>query len=397
MKASDAARVLGNIPEAATIVRTAATTLAALGLQKFIPTNQAGSSTSTKRKPRKPNGSTTITMQRKRPRAATSTNAKTRMRYGTVITRTRKRRRRNNQRRRSTVINNAKKINRINRQLNTLTATYIVKQQLNSNHSCLVGRQNWGEEAGCDKEKLKLILTNLPYYDTDTNGFTYKNMVNGSQEATFFFKDYSASMRIMNNQNIPMWVRMYVIAPTVDTDTEAIDRITESCSSMGKELTDNFVPLTGTLASTTPMLNFSDYKQLKASWRIVKTMYVQLRPGMSAKIRHSVSNIRYKVDFLNTHTQKFQKALKTFRFLFKIEGPLAHGCTIASPAPTNKFTTQNGVVDVRRRIRATVCYDGEADFVRYGVHNGNEQTIPATDQYVTAIPDNAQLNTQSEC
>ena len=216
-------------------------------------------------------------------------------------------------------------------------------------------------------------------------------------ERSITFKRIRASILGINNQNIPLWVTVYIIRPLEDSGRDPVQRIQDSCEDMGNELNSDWSTVTSTTINpNTPKFNFSDYKQLRNSWKIVKKAKIQLRPGQSFKFSHTVKNVRYNSEYLETHTQTYQKSLKAFTFLFKLEGPIAHLCPDTGGAVIDEYTTQAGQLDVRMQRSWDITYDGAGDFTAYGVYNG-ANTVDLGEIPITAIPDNAQLNTQALC
>lgn len=198
---------------------------------------------------------------------------------------------------------------------------------------------------GCTLSKLETSLANLRYLDAATNALVTASAVSGTYSRDFQIKNYYMKLHLRNNFMVPVKVKVYLC--TVKTDTS-----TGVKTAYEDAITDQVI--NASVDSTDQLIYLSDIERIKETWNIDCVADKHLHNGEEFDVSHSTGSFQYDPSHGDSESETYQKALKSFEWIVRVEGTLAHD-TVA-----NERTIQDAGVDVMYYTKVDVLYNAGA-------------------------------------
>lgn len=245
-------------------------------------------------------------------------------------------------------------VRNIQKNINSNTGFLTHKQRDAYDLSASKNEQNMATYSPLNINRIETILSAVPYFAGGI--LTNINLTDDTFQRKVRIKSVASSLNIRNNRITPCQVRVYVMKIKGDTGNSPTTLFTTG-------LTDQ----QDTPQPKHPMLYLSDIEQVKDLWTQVKCYKKYLNAGQEFNVSHAVKDIVYDTSLTDTHPQFYQKAIKSFVFVVRIEGV---------PAFENTLPANVGTADTRVNIIMDTVYKLEYD----SGSNGTKRIVTVDNQ-----------------
>lgn len=203
-------------------------------------------------------------------------------------------------------------VKQLTKQVNALDSLHIYRNRSAYEALCSVNQStHTGSQIGSITD-FETGLTDLRYYDPANPG-TLVTAAGGTGTFTRDFRmNMYGSLRVKNNYQVPVKITMYLCRVKNDTSLTALTCFTDG-------LTDSGAP-----SSTSTLVYLSDSELFKDLYKIEKTKSKLLKPGNHMFLAGNTGWVDYSPSISDSHNLDFQKSLKSFAILIRIEGDIAH-------------------------------------------------------------------------
>lgn len=214
--------------------------------------------------------------------------------------------------------------------------------------------QNMATYSPLNINRIETILSSVPYF---AGGILANiDLTDDAFQRKVRIKSVASSLNIRNNRITPVQVRVYLMKLKGDTGLSPTTLYTNG-------LTDQM----DTPQPRHPMLYLSDVEMVKDLWTQVKCYKKYLNAGQEFNVSHSVKDIMYDTSLTDTHPQFYQKGIKSFVFVVRIEGV---------PAFENQIPVNVGTADTRVNVIMDTVYKLEYD----SGSNGTKRIVTVDNQ-----------------
>ncbi len=264
-------------------------------------------------------------------------------------------------------------VRNIQKNLHSNTGYLTHKKRSTSSVGCAVNEQNMITLAPLGVNTLEDSLSSVPYFSG--GALANINLTDDAFQRKVLFKSVSSSLNIRNNRVTPCEVRVYVYAIKADTSN--------SPTTLFQTGLDDQMDAS---QPKHPMLYPSDVEQVKALWTQLKCYKKILNTGSEMNVSHSVKDIQYDTSLSDTHALQYQKGIKSFCFVVRVEGRPAH----ESNASSNVGTCDSKVTIVQDTVMK-IEYDSGSNGTKriITVNNSSELTDAVIGQPTRRIQNSA--------
>ncbi|WP_445915312.1 hypothetical protein [Flavobacterium sp.] len=202
-------------------------------------------------------------------------------------------------------------VRNIQKNLTSNTGYLTHKKREATSVACEVNEMNMISISPCSTTTLEDAITSVPYF---TGGALANiNLTDDAFQRKVLFKSVSSGLNIRNNRVTPCEVRVYVYKIKADTS-----------NSPSTLFQTGLADQMDAAQPKHPMLYPSDIEQVKALWTQVKCIKKILNTGQEMNVSHTVKDIQYDTSLTDTHALAFQRAIKSFCFVIRLEGRPCH-------------------------------------------------------------------------
>lgn len=206
------------------------------------------------------------------------------------------------------------------------------------------------------------VIDALPVFNPALPGtYTSVDFTSGTQQKEVEIASTKSWIKLRNNSNQDIYVRVYLVQPKEDTSYNPRDTVTNGLTDMGSGLTVN-----------TPLLTPLDSQQFCDLYSITKSVKRKLLPGSELMMNHYVRSFQYDPSFADSHNLQFQARWGTHVYLVRLEGPIAHDATT-----TTNIGRMQAAVDIELGYVHTIKYEAGADIKYIVVDDDNESMASA--------------------
>lgn len=276
--------------------------------------------------------------------------------------------------RQSTPKINKKRIKYLSKKMDNNEATILYRDRAvtraitsTSNECVYVSRD------ACSKGLIENAITNLKFFDpADPANLQTVNYNTGTFQKQVLIKP-SSYICIRNNYAVPCLMQLYLCKIRSDTNNSPESAITAGFADVGA------------LSVKDPLTQAKDSLILKDLWILKqKRKSIVLQPGQEIKAYHSEKEFSYDTSLVDTHNQQYVKIFKSFSWLVRVEGVVAH-----DPIENEQGTVQAGV-DILVDRHFVVKYDAGVDLHEIQTLNGSA-TFTDTNPKVTTLANEQNL------
>lgn len=240
----------------------------------------------------------------------------------------------------------------IQRELKTNTAQLIYKKSMSAREVTTTRNQTCNYYEGFSMAQYETVLAELRFFNPSAPATLIQGSgASGTYDRSYHFSNIYAKLTAVNNYQVPVKVKLYVVSPREDTSIAPHTAFTNGLTDVGAP------------TSTSPLLDLSDSPEFLKLWKIESNIKKVLMPGDTCTITHSVKDVMYDPAIYDSHALSFQGKFKNFVFVVRVVGVLSHDTTI---------TTEQGLgpagVDVIQTVKSVVDYDAGID-LKYIVLN----------------------------
>lgn len=273
-------------------------------------------------------------------------------------------------------VKNSRRISKLTSKMNNNEATIIYRDRTTAravtdsfNECVYVSRD------ACSKGLIENAIENLKFFDpADPANLQTVNYSTGTFQKQVLVKAHSY-ICIRNNYAVPCMVQLYLCKVKSDTQNSPESAITAGFADVGG------------LSVRDPLSKATDSLILKDLWILKqKRKSIILQPGKEVKYYHSEKEFSYDTSLVDTHNQQYVKIFKSFSWLVRVEGVLAHDTAL-----DEQGITQCGV-DILVDRNFIVKYDAGVDLHEIQTLDSSD-TFTNSDPHVTTL-ENEQNNYQ---
>lgn len=196
-----------------------------------------------------------------------------------------------------------------------------------------------------DSTNMELVLSTLKYYNPSVPGtLTTAAGATGTYSKSFLFKSIYGKCTVRNNYQVPASVAIYLFKVVEDTSVSPKTNLDNALANLPS------APLL-----TNPLIYPSDVVDMMPLWKIEKTAKKVLQPGSLMEMSHAIKNVMYDPSVFDSHNLTYQTEWKSFVFLVRVQGVLAHDTTL------DEQGISGAGVDVKIDSTYIVDYEAGAD------------------------------------
>lgn len=216
---------------------------------------------------------------------------------------------------------------------------------------------------GSHTTRLEAVITELKYYDPATGGLLEATTI-GPYQRDISFKSVTATVTGRNNFVTECNYKLYLCKVKTDTTTSVTSAWVAGLSNQGS-------------ATGTSDLGCypTDYSTVNDLWSLSVVSKGRLLPGQEFTYSHSEKNIRYDPSVTDTHTDPYQKSMKSFQFLCVIQGPVAHDSLV-----TGQVTYLGCGLDIINRFTYVIDYNAGTSLDTFKITNNLDTGFTNTGQ-----------------
>lgn len=176
-----------------------------------------------------------------------------------------------------------------------------------------VNQQVVSETSFNTKTDLEAVLAQLRYYDpTAPTTLVTADGATGTYQKEFLIQHSSGSMKFINNYQTPCLLKVYLCKNKVDTNILPATAFTNGLADVSS------------MANTNLQAYPNDSEQLKDLYSVKLLKKVQLQPGRSCSVSQTIKDFQYDPTLYDSHALDYQKAFKSYHFMYILSGVLGH-------------------------------------------------------------------------
>lgn len=237
-----------------------------------------------------------------------------------------------------------KQVKSLNKKMSNGEGTLIYYGRDKVQHTTAVNTQTHTKAGYMGIAELENTLAQLRFFDSATPGtLVQASGATGTYARQYMFDVY-AKLKCRNNYQVPCAVTVYTVVPKEDTSVEAYTAYTDGLVDIGG------------VSSTSMMVHITDSKVFNALWKIKEFKRAVLMPGQELDVTHATGKFTYDPSVTDSETQSYQQKYKSWQFIVRVEGTLAHDSSVAGQVG---FTAAG--VDCCWTVKYTVKYDAGAN------------------------------------
>lgn len=218
---------------------------------------------------------------------------------------------------------------------------------------------SFGGITGNDVNSMYAALTSCKVFNPAVPGTPFVvDMSTPAFAGRLFVQSCSSTLHLRNNALTDLFVIVYLVRPTGETSKGVETYLSELDGDYG-------------ISPGQPLWTLADIKDAMAQWTIHKRRKFVIRGnGGTYKISHKTGKYHFDNSFIDTHALLFQKRLRSFQWLIRVEGTLARDATTG-----DLFGRACGELQWENTREWVVKYDGGYPFDDYElVDNSNAMT-----------------------
>lgn len=273
----------------------------------------------------------------------------------------------------------SKRVSTLEKKMKTGKGTLTYHRIASSQMVCGLKFGNIAQTQGSDDAtNLDTIISNLRYYNVDTNTFTTPNpsTLTASQEFAFKVK---STLLIKNGGTVPVQVWAWALKVKKNTDTGPLTAFTAGMADQGNPAT------TGETIFPTMSRQFNEY------YKITGSKYRILKAGEYMSLTLNTKWFNYDPSSVDTENPTYNTNLDFRMFLIKMHGVLGQ-----SNYPLAEVTPIEACINYETK-RETVCYYNAGSQVRDFLVNDGRPSVFTNGVGCTGctdIPDNVIFSRQ---
>ena len=255
-----------------------------------------------------------------------------------------------------------RKVAKLTKKVNDNLAKHVHRRTEVAQIPINANQQSMNDFVGNRASYIQDATANLRYHDPSDNTVQVMNLSNLIEAQKIFVSNLYMQIQVTNNSSAPCVVKIYGMAPKVDSSTAPASAYT---TGMPKQTDDT----TGTYSTVSPNSELTDCNFLQDLWTIKITRKKKLMPGRTMIVSYAYGGFTYDPSQFDSQTDNFQKAHRAFIWSVRGIGQLAHDTTNKSD-----IGHANVYLDVKRYIKYTFEYEAGVTLDDYST-NDNYDTL----------------------
>lgn len=207
-----------------------------------------------------------------------------------------------------------------------------------------VNQQAMKAITGTSTVLVEEALNQCRFYDVTNPAVLKVPTITGTYCKDYLIESTHSKLTIRNNYQVPCKLKVYLCKPKIDTSSTPADFVTSGLS----DSTNTTIASTNVYATDSPHLH--------EAYSIVKTKTYILEGGQQVECTHHEGAYTYSPDFVDSHSQFYQKAYKAFVWLLVLQGTLAHDSVINTEQGICKATIDI-MVDLVHKVKYNAGID----------------------------------------
>lgn len=172
--------------------------------------------------------------------------------------------------------------------------------------------------AGFNVSQMQTALTTVPIYDPSTNDTVPEDFSSGTYNRELNIKSITSGLTVRNNYQVPCDVRIYLLKAKTQSTTAPTTLYSDGIADQYRT-TGDVAP-----ASTFPDIYPTEIDMLTSQFTIKLLKHKFLEAGQQISASHSEKDISFNPAVYDTTSLNYSRQYKTFVFLVRIQGAIAH-------------------------------------------------------------------------
>lgn len=248
-----------------------------------------------------------------------------------------------------------KKVKELQRIAESDMGTHIYRHKGATRNLSSVGQMTIASLTGVTVSSIEAALAGLRYYNPSTpSSLVTADGTTGSYQKEFFFKRCISKYLCVNNYQVPVKLRMYIVVPKEDTSISPSTAFTNGLTDVGGP------------SSSSPLVHLTDSEEFGDLYSIVKSVICVLQPGESKLLSYSAKPFQYDPSLIDNHNLSYQRKFGCHTLVTRVEGVLGHD-TVA-----NEQGTLAAGVDIQEDRVFEIRYAAGADIKTIAINDTSD-------------------------
>lgn len=236
--------------------------------------------------------------------------------------------------------------------------------------STLVSKGGTAQFVLSDKAQLAAVLGKMPYYDSSTNSMVEVSPATQTFQSGIEIKSTSISVKITNNQQVSVHIRVALMTPTGDTNIGPNACFNAGLLVQGKPLSSVNTTLDN------PLVRWSDSQQLTDMWKNIPGTYkdVMLSPGAFYEAKAQLPCYNYEARTTATDNLNYRVADRACVMLVQAVGNVRQSQDVPATMDFGPSVLQIEALVIRKVVYAAGADVRCAQFL-------NNETVAAAQLY----------------